>query len=300
MIENNYYHMFANGADAKNFIISESDFVAAFNRIGVCAYSCNVTVVAASVEDTHPHVLLYGGFEQCKIFKSMYESMSLRYIGRRRDSSYAVKLKCELLKIEDDAYLKNVAAYTIVQATKDGKAIMPYDYLYGTGALYFRSPHTVLPWLVDAQGNILKPVRFAELTMKARRAICCSRVFVPDDWIVCNGIILPTNYVDINRFERIFKTHNCFRAFLCSGKKNDAMVLNAMAEARGLAMDDLEARTVCASLCKQKYGVQSSKFLNMQERLLLAQDLRSQYHLGYRQIAFLSRLPEFELKKYVR
>lgn len=87
---------------------------------------------------------------------------------------------------------------------------------------------------------------------------------------------------------------------MCSGKNNDAMVLNAMAEARGLAMDDLEARTVCASLCKQKYGVQSSKFLNMQERLLLAQDLRSQYHLGYRQIAFLSRLPEFELKKYVR
>ena len=123
---------------------------------------------------------------------------------------------------------------------------------------------------------------------------------MPDDWIVCNGIILPTNYVDINRFERIFKTHNCFRAFLCSGKNNDAMVLNAMAEARGLAMDDLEARTVCASLCNQKYGVRSSKFLNMQERLLLAQDLRSQYHLGYRQIAFLSRLPEFELKKYVR
>lgn len=299
-MEYKYYHMFANGDDAKNFITSVQDFVAAFNRIGICAYSSKVTVVAASVEDTHPHILLFGSKDDCIVFMHLYESMSIRYIAHSRGSSLDVKLKCELLEISDDTYLKNVAAYTIVQATKDGKAIMPYDYLYGTGSLYFRSPHSVLPWLVDEEGNIHKPKDFGTLTVKEKRAICCSRTMIPDDWKICNGFILPTNYVDIKCFEGIYKSHNCFRAFMCAGKNNDVMLLNAMAEARGLAMDDLEARSICEYVCKHKFGVRSSKTLNMNERLLLAQDLRTQYHLGFRQLSLLTKLTESDLKKYIR
>lgn len=42
-----FFHVFANGSDASNFIISEQDFVFKFNLIGVCAYCSKVKVAAA-------------------------------------------------------------------------------------------------------------------------------------------------------------------------------------------------------------------------------------------------------------
>ena len=38
MEKEHYYHMFANGDDAKNFITDESEFKAAFNRFALCQY----------------------------------------------------------------------------------------------------------------------------------------------------------------------------------------------------------------------------------------------------------------------
>lgn len=46
-----YYHMFANGDDATDFITTESEFKAALNRIAVCANLSNATILAASIED---------------------------------------------------------------------------------------------------------------------------------------------------------------------------------------------------------------------------------------------------------
>ena len=57
MEKKNYYHLFANGDDARDFILDEEDFFAAFNRFGVCAAATGVTVLSFSVEDSHPHAL---------------------------------------------------------------------------------------------------------------------------------------------------------------------------------------------------------------------------------------------------
>ena len=73
--------MFANGDDAKNFITSEQEFKLAFNRFGVCAYLTGATVVSFSVEDTHPHALLWGTRPACTKFKEMYENLSIKSIA---------------------------------------------------------------------------------------------------------------------------------------------------------------------------------------------------------------------------
>ena len=295
-----YYHMFANGDDAKNFITSEREFKAAFNRVGLCAFITGVIVVAFSIEDSHPHILLWGTYEDCLKFKMLYESMSIRCIARRRGSADGVVLHCELYEVTDESYLKNVATYTIVQATKDGKAVMPYDYLYGTGALYFRNEFSVLPWLIDNFGKVTEPVKFGSLKDKEKSEYCWSKTYVPDEWLVCNGFILPTNYVDIRRFESIYRTHNCFRAFLSSGKNSDAPIAAKMAEIRGVQIEDLEARRICETVSFDLFSKRTARHLNTEERLQLAQTLRSRYHLAHRQLSFLTYIPESELRKYIR
>lgn len=294
-----YYHLYSNGDDARNFIITEDDFVAAFNRIALCCHLSKVIVLSFSIEDTHIHVLLYGALEECLLFKRLFEENSLRCIVAKRGTGDGVRLCCELDEITDENYLMNVAIYTIIQATKDGKAVMPYDYRFGTGPLYFRSEYSVMPWLLDKTGRLVEPTCFGQLSARERRKICGSRKDVPVSWLVCNGFILPTNYVDVARYESIFRTHNCFRVFMSSGKDKSKVVQERMAFISGVTIEDLEARELCEATCLELFGRKGTRHITPQQRLALACELRRRYHLSYRQLSSLTRVPETELRTYI-
>jgi len=300
MGKEHYYHMFANGDDAKNFITTEEEFKTAFNRFAVCQYITGVSVLSFSVEDTHPHALLWGEYEKCLEFKNLYNDKSIRNISRKRGSIYGVKLECDLLEIDDEQHLMNTGTYTITQATKDGKAVMPYDYLYGTGSIYFRNRTAILPWMVDSNGNIVKPVKYGDLNIHEQWRICGSKVRLPKHWLICNGFILPTNYVDIKHFESIYRTHNCFRVFMANNKSRDEEILNRMSSVRGIVIEDMQARKLCEELCIQLFDKHTTRHLTTDQRIHLAKKLRLQYHLSYRQLSTLSKVPETELRKYIK
>ena len=298
-MEKHFYHMFANGDDAKNFITTEEELRAAFNRFGICSVGSNVVVLSCSVEETHPHALLYGTLTDCTGYARSYEDRSKRSIVQRRGSLDGVNLHCELYEIDSESYLMNVSAYTIVQATKDGKAVMPYDYLYGTGSLYFRSKKAVLPWLIDDKGMVCTPCEFGTLTEREKRKYSLSKANIPDNWLICNGFILPTNYVDVKGFERIFRTHNCFRVFLCSSRSRDDEIVAKMSSARGVVIEDLEARNLCREACMTLFNKPTTRTLRTDQRIALARYLRKTFRLSLRQLSFLTKIPESELGKYV-
>lgn len=300
IMEKKYYHLFANGADARNFITNKDEMKAAFNRVGLCCSLTGAIVVAFSVEESHPHVLLWGEYDDCLKFKSYYVDISVRCISRRRGSLDGVKFRCELYEVSDPSYLRNVAMYTIIQATKDGKPVMPYDYLYGSGPLYFRSEKSVLPWLVDDEGVVCKPLRFGDLKERQKQIVCGSTSRIPEDWLVCNGYILPSNYVDVSRFEGIYITHNCYRVFMSSGKDKYSVVQDKMALVRGVIIDDLEARRLCETITMELFGRKGTRHITSQQRIILARALRKRYSFSLRQISMLTKLPETELGEYIK
>lgn len=297
-----YFHVCANGADSKNFIICEEDYPAAFNLIAVCAANTEATVVSFSIEDSHPHFLLWGTKEECARFKVLYETLYVHYAAATREGGADLSLRCELYPIGDDQeYLLNVAVYTIIQATKDGKAVMPYDYPWGTGSLVFRKGFYVPIWQFDTQGNICQPHPFGSLGSREIRSLLHSRSYtIPDNWLVCNGLVLPTNYVDVARFESIYGTHNRFRVFLSSPRAREEAMLARMAEQRGINLEDLEARKRCGDTCKLLFGTRDPRRLDGPRRIQLAQRLRHQYRISFRQLAGLVRLTETEIRTYVR
>lgn len=298
--DNLFYHMFANGDDSRNFITSQADFYAAFNRIGVCAANSQAKVVSFSIEDTHPHVLLYGKEKDCIQFKKAYQLSTLRYIAANRGSLYDVILNYELYPIKSDDYLKNVAVYTIFQATKDGKKVMPYDYIWGSGPLYFRSSNSLPIWYVDTNGAVNSPIPLSSLSYREKEKLLRSQKQVPGDWLVCNGFLLPDNYVDVELFESIYQTHNCYRVFLANTKSKDDAVVAKMSKVRGLMIEDIEARKICGAVCYSLFHKHDARWLDTNQRLSLAKELRKQYSLSFRQLATLCRLPEQELRKYIR
>lgn len=251
-MQKNFYHLFANGDDAKNFIISERDFIYEFNLIGICAYEKGVIVLSFSIEDSHPHGLVFGTEQACQSFRTQYETSSLRHIAATRGSCDNVDLHCELALVDSEDYLRNVGTYSIVQPTKDGKPVMFYDYKWGTGSMYFRPEGSIPIWQLAPGGQILPAVRYGDLSARERRRIC-GRHSIPDDWLVCNGIILPNNYIDVGRFEQIYRTFNCFRAFCGAGSKQFTVVQEKMASVRGVMMDDLEARQKCKDIALELF-----------------------------------------------
>lgn len=297
-----YFHVCANGADSRNFIICKADYYAAFNLIGVCAANSEVVVVSFSVEDSHPHLLLWGVYNECSAFRSRFERLYSYHAAATRAGGADLTLRCELYPIGEDLdYLRNVAVYTVIQPTKDGKSVMPYDYRWGTGSMYFRTgPYTPV-WQFNERGEICEPVPFGSLGARFRRALLHTRNYsIPDDWLVCNGFILPSNYIDISRFESIYVTHNRFRVFLSSPKSREEMMMSRMAEHRGVLMEDLEARKICGDSCSQLFGIRDPRRLATRDRLALAQNLRREFRLTFRQLATLVRLPETEIRNFVR
>ena len=76
----NYYHLFANGRDAQDLIRSEQDYYYQMNLVAICSNELNVEILAFSLEDTHPHFLLYGTYEECD--KYMRQFRRLSYVKR--------------------------------------------------------------------------------------------------------------------------------------------------------------------------------------------------------------------------
>ena len=151
--------------------------------------------------------------------------------------------------------------------------------------------------------GLLVLVASESLTANAgeRNNILHSRILsVPDDWLVCNGLILPDNYVDVGRFESIYGTCNRFRVYLSSTKSREEAMLARMAEYRGVMLEDIEARKVCGELSRQLFNTRDTRKLDATQRIMLAQQLRRQFKLTFRQLSTLVRLPETEIRTFVR
>ena len=297
-----FYHICAKGSDARNFILCPGDYYAAFNLIGVCAANSRVVIVSFSIEDSHPHILIWGTYEDCLAFMLMFENLYRHHAAATRIGDTELYLHCELYPIGDDEdYLRNVAVYTVIQPTKDGKPVMYYDYRWGTGSMYFRNGYYTPVWLFDANGVIRQPERFGDQDTLMKRSLLHSRkLTVPDNWLVCNGFILPSNYIDVPRFENIYQTHNRFRVWTSSPKKREEEMNLRMAEYRGVTFEDLEARKRCGDICKQLYGTRDPRRLSGTQRIAVAQQLRHQFRLTFRQLSTLVRLPETEIRAHVR
>ena len=294
-----YYHLCSDGELTPQFITCGDDFRVAFNLVGVCAANSPVRVLAFSLEDTHLHTLLYGTKDGCTEFKSMYEESWAHHIGGVRGTRKGADIELELMLVDSEEYLMNVGAYTIYQATKDGKQVMPYDYRWGTGSMYFRREGHTSIWLKDDSGRMLTPLSVAGLSERARMRLFCSRLQVPGSWIICDGVLLPDNYVDVARFEQIYRTANCFRVFMGNNRNRDQMVQQRIATARGITIEDAEARIKCQSLVRHMYGFKDIRRLDAIQRIRIAQQLRKQFRLSRRQIAALVRIPYKEVCKYV-
>lgn len=296
-MEKKYYHFYSEGKKAAELFLSKSDFVAALNRLAVCAFRFpNVMVVAFTFEDTHVHLLLYCLEEVGKAFCDLFKRLTMIYISHARGGKpEGLQFIFDVEEVEGESYLKKVGAYVLVQPTKDGKGIMPYDYPWSSAPLYFRGEKVVPVWCVDRHGVVQEAVRIGDMTCRERKKQFRTDVPLPDKWLTCNGIILPSNYVDIDRFEQIYRTHNAFRAFL--SRSSDSEMIRQTAIVKGVSLPDHEMREACRRVCREIFGVRDVRVLDSTKRLELARRLRRRYLISSKQLSRIVHVPVDEIER---
>ena len=297
-MEKGYYHFYSDGKLSAELFLSKADFVAALNRLAVCANRYpDVKIVAFTFEDTHVHFLLYCREEEGKAFCDMFKKLTMMHISRTRGGKPGdLYIHFESEALEDETYIKRVGAYVIIQPTKDGKGVMPYDYPWSSAPLYFRGEKTIPGWCVDKNGNVQAPGRLCNMSHRERRRCLKTVAKIPDDWLVCNGIVLPSNYVDIARFESIFGSHNAYRVF--QSRSVDGDMVRRTANTKGVSLSDQEMRTACKRVCREVFAAEGVRSLNVVQRLEVARHLRNRYLVSIKQLSRIVHVPMEEIERF--
>lgn len=295
-----FFHLFSNGDDAKDFILSDEDRIAAVNRLAVVGELSGVRIVAFDIEDTHLHSLLSGAAEKCEQFKLLFQRRTRYYISLTRANSLDARFTLSMTPVTDFDYLKTVSVYIICQATKDGKKVMPYDYRWSSAALYFRTGLNDLLWRQDEKGRFKTVRMVADISGKEYFKIFRTLERMPGNWEVCDNMVLPSSFVDVATFQSIFLTHNAFRTFCGAGRKADQIVLDSMSQSRGVALEESEARDITSRTCYGLFGFSDVRRLSVQQRICLARRMRADFGMGFSQLSRRVHLPESELRKYIK
>jgi len=287
------FHIFSDGSKSADLFIGEKEFKDAVNRLAISAYISGVKTIAFSLQDTHVHLLAYGELDGIINFIHQFKKRTNDYLTRFRHRNTG--LSFSFLEVTDDDYAKNVASYVICQATKDGKKTLPIDYKWSSAALYFRTEDINANWTKDG-----KIFNIGSTPHRNIKPLFHCNVKLPGNWQFCNGMILPSSFIDIDRFESIFRTHNCYRVFCGGGSGRDNVIADKMYNCFGANYEEAEAREFAANCCRRLFGHRNIRTLDVRQRIELARIIRKEHHLGYSQLSRRVYLPESEVRRYVK
>jgi hypothetical protein len=133
---------------------------------------------------------------------------------------------------------------------------------------------------------------------RKRFQILKSRVSVPDHYMVdCEGIILPSCYVDFVTVEKIFRHPARLMAALARKVENDVEVVMGISDT--VQMTDQEIKSQLSELLIKEFGKESITQLSMDQRMRLCLLLKRNFRSGVKQISRITRLDPAVVAKVV-
>lgn len=296
IIIKNCWHFSTDGKAVDVMFEDDDDFIAGMNRIYIIVRGFNVVILAFSLMDTHVHFVLYGEFEECNKFMHEYVRRTSQHISITHAERHKLdNVPIDYQPVTDDSYLKTVICYTIKNAPVGGLPFTAWDYPWSSGPLYFR--RTGLwssPVWMESNHN---PGNREGLGLHHGRKLLRTRDVPREDVPMIGQIVFPGVYVAYKIVERIFKTCKSFNYFLCKTKEDDV-------DARGgtithLTMPIQEMRQHKNELCREMFGVETVRTLDMRQRLMLARALRSRFNSSVKQITRMTGLVYEEVKDII-
>lgn len=303
----NCWHFSSDGNCTFVLFETEADFKAAMNRLARLALRSRIIILAFCLMDNHVHFVLYGEFQDCEAFTREFLNLTAHYNSRRRGiGKGAATIQVSHQSIDDEEYLLNAICYDLRNPPVNGLKYTFYDYPWSSGPLYFRSVGTwaaplwtyVYKGCPEQVAGFFKVCRAGELGPKALKKLLGSEQPVPEDWLICNGMVLPSSYIPVSTVEALFRSHRAFNFFI--GRNKEKEMEDIMGTWTSLNLQDAEMRRHRDEEIASLYGSSSIRNLNMPQRIEVGRILRRKYLTSVKQIARVTCIPLDVAERVIR
>lgn len=290
----NCWHFSTNGNDVDVVFFDKQDFIDGMNRIYIISRLYPVIILAFALMDNHIHFVLYGELDACNRFVHDYVKRTSMHIAKRHNIRHKMgSVNIDYQTVDDTHYLKTVICYCVKNPPVAGIRSNAYDYPWSSGALYFRETGvwTAPAWI---SGGYLKPVSEYLHTKDQKFDYFHTHDIIPDEIMMCDGMIFPGEYVAYEIVEKIFMTQKAYNYYMCKSKEDDVDLKHR--NISYLSIPDQEMRQHRTEILQSSFGVKTIRALNVNQRLSLARNLKSKYNCSLKQIASLCGINFDDLK----
>ena len=282
-----YYHVCSEGLEKRMIFRNRKEFIMGINYVALCHLKCNVRILCFCLMGNHFHFILSGSYQECWKFGNEYKRMCGMMMKRTQESDAGMKdVELQVKEITNMSYLEYAIAYVLRNPVVAGFRIMPHQYEWSSGDMYFRSSYI-------ASGR-----RADSFNIKELSRLLNSNIKIPGHYIIDeSGIISPLNYIDYKAVEDIFKHPSRLLGLLSAKKETEFEIYMGVAD--NYTPDIEELKDSVRELIRVEFGVKAVSQLSMEQRVLLCGLMRRNFRASRKQIALITRLNMETINKVV-
>ncbi len=271
---NNFYHICTSGLCSSLLFRDEAEYVDGMNEIPLCAIPSGIEILAFCLMSNHVHFIARGEFDACVNFIRLFKKQRSAKLGIA-----LVEAEICVKELQDAEYLLTAIGYVLRNPLAAGLKLMPGEYRWSSAHLYF----------AERSRREEKGRRLSELTARERRVLLKSRQDLPENYRISEeGFILPSSYVQYKVVERMFSSPRQLLFHLSRNKDIDVeLETGIVAKTR---YRDEELLASLQVMCAEKFRGRKFASLKIEDRLLLANDLRRKYGASTKQVARVTAL----------
>lgn len=282
-----YYHVCSEGLEKRMIFRNRREFIMGINYVALCHLKCNVRILCFCLMGNHFHFILSGSYQECWKFGNEYKRMCGMMMKRTQESDAGMKdVELQVKEITNMSYLEYAIAYVLRNPVVAGFRIMPHQYEWSSGDMYFRSSYI-------ASGR-----RADSFSIKELSRLLNSNIKIPGHYIIDeSGIISPLNYIDYKAVEDIFKHPSRLLGLLSAKKETEFEIFMGVAD--NYTPDIEELKDSVRELIRVEFGVKAVSELSMEQKVLLCGLMRRNFRASRKQIALITRLNMETINKVV-
>ena len=283
-----YFHVCTHGGKLPWMFQDDEDFIMGINRVAICKHLTDVKVLNFILMDNHIHLLIHSDFLSCKTFINKFKLMYGKWVNHKYGTiSHLKHLSTEIIRINNMNQLLKVIAYIDRNSIKAGFNSLPTYYPWG-GAKYLFSKG------YEKEFNH----KVSDLSRNEQIIRLRTKNKLPQDWLVDgNFMINPCCFLDTNATHSLIQTPNKYIYHL--SQKIEGEIEQMYSHTDNTFIPDKELRVIISKILADQFGVDSVKFLNAKDRMLIAKTLRYEYGSTLKQISRLLSVNLEALKNFV-
>lgn len=187
-----YWHLCSQELPDKLIFRTKNEYVTGMNSIPLAMQGTNITIYCFALMSNHFHFLLSGKKEQVKRFFLKLKIRLGKMLYSNSPDSPLNNLRPTLVMVNDEEHFRVEVAYILRNCAAAG-ICDPYTYRWNTGYLYF-----------NPRLQFLNSTKVGNMPPQALRSILHTKIALPDDYRIAEGMILPESYVDYHKVEDVF------------------------------------------------------------------------------------------------